>query len=118
MNEILVLNCRIPRILILGFWYWNIAGITEIQGLNAKFVREELVQNVLSSNDIENWWLTELTAHVDFCFVTGCSPWTDTIHAPQPPSRHMNLVPGSFACCRMKVFKDVSAGTDDGVAGI
>ena len=36
------------------------------------------------------------------------------MHAPHPPSKHINLVPFKFACSRIKVFNEVSIGTLDG----
>lgn len=57
--------------------------------------------------------LTELTAHVLSSFVTGCTPFTVTMQAPQPPSEHINLVPLNWAFVLMNVFKLVSMGTVD-----
>jgi hypothetical protein len=37
------------------------------------------------------------------------------MQAPQPPSRHMNLVPNKFAWFRINVVSDVSSGTEDGL---
>lgn len=52
--------------------------------------------------------LTEFTENVCSCLETGCIPFMVTRHAPHPPSRHINLVPLSFALFRMNEFKDVS----------
>lgn len=57
--------------------------------------------------------LTEFTAHVLRCLVTGCSPRKVTMQTPHPPSRHINLVPVSWAFVRRKVLSDVSTGTVD-----
>lgn len=55
--------------------------------------------------------ITEFTAHIFSCLVTGCIPFTLTIHAPHPPSEHINFVPLSWAFVRINVFKLVSIGT-------
>lgn len=55
--------------------------------------------------------ITELTAHIFSSLVTGCIPLTLTIHAPQPPSEHINFVPLRWALVRINVFKLVSIGT-------
>lgn len=57
--------------------------------------------------------ITEFTAH-DFCIlVTGWIEFTFTMHAPHPPSEHINFVPLSSALVRINVFKLVFAGTVD-----
>ncbi len=55
-----------------------------------------------------NIYVTELTAHVLRCFVTGWIPLSVTIHTPQPPSRHINFVPRRCAWFLMNVLSDVS----------
>lgn len=64
------------------------------------------------------WLQTELAAHVAGSFVTGLIPFTVTMHAPHPPSKHMNFVPRKLAWVRMYVFKEVSTGTVDALTEI
>jgi len=54
--------------------------------------------------------VTELTAFVISSPVAGSFVFSVTTQAPQPPSRHMDLVPLRFAVSRIKSTRGVSKG--------
>ena len=55
--------------------------------------------------------ITEFTAHDVLSFVTGWTPFAVTMHAPHPPSKHINFVPERLAWFRINSFKVVSIDT-------
>lgn len=54
---------------------------------------------------------TELTAQDLSLPVAGCRSVKVTMHAPHPPSKHINLVPVNLAYVRINVLSVVSIGT-------